>query len=191
MADYTSLVLARSNTPFNDGLAFESGSFFLGSDVLGKRSTPTYAALVGFCNSDQDGQLQIYQGWSLADLAVLPVAAGLAVQENFNLTGGAVTGLKFSTVLAAPFVRIRFLNNSIVPNHFCQCFKCKAKGRTRLNSRIWNLNIWHPFLFCHFNKPSACCNNSDRIPIIDCFFKRTHRLFCIARVRTRNNKRFL
>ena len=106
-----SRVLVRSTAILLDTTAFESGTFQVQALEVNSPSRNSVALMV-FANSDQNGQLQVFQGFSLADLAVIPVAASTANQQDFNLVGAGTGGLVQVVVIFAPFMRIRFLNNS-------------------------------------------------------------------------------
>ena len=104
-------VLVRSAANITNGAAYESGGLQVQSDVLNDPQSD-YTGLLIMANASGNGQLQLYWGYQLADLAVLPVAVGITVQQNFNLVGGAVTGLVVASPVYAPYLRVRFLNNS-------------------------------------------------------------------------------
>jgi len=103
--------IVRSAAIITAGAAYESGAINLSSIILNDPQSD-YIGIQGFVNASGNGQLQLYWGYQLADLAALPVGVGIAVQQNFNLVGGAVTGLVFTSPVYAPWLRVRHLNNS-------------------------------------------------------------------------------
>lgn len=86
--------------------------FACGSTTTGQRAG-VYGVVRGFVQADQNGRLEIYQAFQLSDISTLPAvgSVGNMLRIPATFTSGG-NGLAFSEQIVAPFVRVRFNNNS-------------------------------------------------------------------------------
>lgn len=124
------VTIARSNTPLAIGAppvgVFLSDVMQVGTTVE-KKEIPGggFTLLKGFINSDVNGTLEVFQGWSFADInaitAAVPVAGNAALFRqvfNFVSAGVANNGTPYTVALVAPFVRLRYTNGAVIQATF-------------------------------------------------------------------------
>lgn len=119
---------ARSNTPLGIGGVFLSDWIQAGTDVLMKQIPGGgFSMIRGFVNADVSGTLDIFQAWSLADVAAITSgvpAAGVSdaalflTTSAFTSTGAANKGTAFTAAIVAPWVRVRFTNGGVIQAKF-------------------------------------------------------------------------
>ena len=106
-------VILSSQTVLATGTAVLSSTLNASTSSTGIEQVGSTAVL-GFANSDQNGQVEVYQGISESDIlaAIAGTVPDAVIQDIFPLTGGSLTGVRFTVALRAPVCIVRFLNNS-------------------------------------------------------------------------------
>lgn len=124
------VTVARTNTPLAIGAppvgVYLSDVMQIGTTVE-KKEIPGggFSMLKGFINSNVNGVLEVFQGWSLADISAITAAAPVAgnaalLRQPFNFVSAGVAndGTPYTIALVAPFVRLRYTNGAVIQATF-------------------------------------------------------------------------